>query len=269
MRNKPYAALFRIRIVNSIQYRVAALGGMATQVAWGFMLILALLAFYESDPASFPMTAQQAVSYIWMQQAFIMLFFIWFYDSSIFESIESGHVSYDLVRPMDLYSRWFTTTSANRIAMACLRCMPILLLGFVLPAPFRLVLPSSFLQLGAFVVSLLLSMMVVVSFSMLIYISAFFTINSRGVRIVAAVVGDFLAGGTVPIPFFPDNFRRVVELSPFGSMQNMPLLIFGGHFTGTEMLYRMGLQLFWVVALIAIGRLWLGCALRRVVVQGG
>ena len=264
-----YAALFRIRLVNSIQYRTAALAGIATQFAWGFMLILSFMAFYRSNPDSFPMTMQQTVSFIWMQQAFMSIFFLWFYDYSIFESVESGHISYDLVRPMDLYSRWFTSTSATRIANATLRCLPILLVGFILPQPFRIALPGSFIQIALFFISMMLSLGVVVAISMLVYISAFFTINCMGTRTIVAVAGDFLSGAVIPIPFFPDRFRRIVELSPFGAMQNLPLRIFNGNIYGMELLQAMILQIFWLVVLVAAGRLFMRRALKRVIAQGG
>jgi len=266
---KPYAALFRIRLVNSIQYRAAALGGIATQFAWGFMLILSFMAFYESNPAAFPMSLQQTVSFIWIQQAFLALFMTWAYDYTIFESIEGGHISYDLVRPMDLYSRWFTTSIASRLSMAALRCLPILAAGFLLPAPFRIVLPGNITQLGLFFVSMILGLGVVISVAMLVYVSAFYTLSAAGTRMMMAVGGDFLAGGIIPIPFFPDTFRRVVELSPFGAMQNMPLRIFNGHIYGAELWQGMALQVFWIVALVAVGRLLMRRALKRVVAQGG
>jgi len=136
-----------------------------------------------------------------------------------------------------------------------------------LPEPFRLVLPNEIGRLGLFFVSMLLSLGVVVSFSMLIYISAFYTINSMGTRV--AVAGDFLAGGYIPIPFFPDMLHTVVELSPFGAMQNMPLLIFSGHLTGDTMTRGLILQVFWLVFLVAVGHAMMGQALKKVVVQGG
>jgi len=52
---KKYVSLFRIRFINTIQYRAAAFAGMATQFAWGFMEILAFSAFYKADPGVFPM----------------------------------------------------------------------------------------------------------------------------------------------------------------------------------------------------------------------
>ena len=265
---RPYKALFRIRFTNSLQYRSAAIAGLVTQFGWGLMYVLGFSALYSSNPDAFPMTFQQTVSYIWMQQAFIALFFIWFYDNSIFEAIESGHIAYEMVRPMDLYSRWFTQTTANRLSRAVLRCFPILFVGFMLPEPFRLMFPDP-VRLGLFLISVLLSMGVVVCFSMLIYISAFSTINSLGTRIIVGVAGDFLAGGYIPIPFFPDTLRRLVELSPFGAMQNMPLLIYSGHLTGDGLVRGMLLQVFWLVTLLVIGRVWMKRALGKVIVQGG
>jgi ABC-2 type transport system permease protein len=264
-----YKALFRIRFTNSLQYRAAAIAGLVTQFAWGFMYILGFAAFYSANPYAFPMTFQQTVAYIWMQQAFVALFFIWMYDNSIFEAIESGQISYEMVRPMDLYGRWFTQTTANRLARAALRAIPIIVVAFVLPEPLRLVLPVEIVRIGLFFISMVLSLGVVVSFSMLIYISAFSTINSMGTRIVVGVAGDFLAGGYIPVPFFPDILRIIVELSPFGAMQNMPLLIFSGHLTGDALARGMLMQVFWLVVLVIAGKVLMGRSLKRVIVQGG
>ena len=266
---RPYVALFRVRMVNGIQYRVAALAGIATQFAWGFMLLLAFMAFYESNPHSFPMTMSQTVTFMWMQQAFLVLFMLWRYDNSIFESIEQGHIAYDLVRPMDLYSKWFTTNVAMRLSGMLLRCVPVLVVAFVLPPAFRITAPASVVQFLAFALSLALSLGVVVAFTMVIYVSAFYTINSQGTRTMAAIGGEFLAGAIIPIPFFPDHIRRIMELTPFGSMQNTPLLIFAGVTQGRDIVVSIALQVFWIVALVAVGRLIMGHALRRVITQGG
>ncbi|MCL2404975.1 MAG: ABC transporter permease [Defluviitaleaceae bacterium] len=266
---KPYLALFRIRFTNSLQYRAAAFAGLVTQFSFGFMFILAFAAFYRTNPDAFPMTFQQTVSYIWLQQAFLALFFLWFYENSIFESIESGSIAYEMVRPMDLYSRWYSVTAANRISRTVLRCAPLLVVALLLPHPYRLVIPGDIVQLGLFFLSMVLSLGVVLSLSMLVYISAFYTVNGAGTRLIIAVMSDFLSGGIIPIPFFPGTVRLVVELLPFGSMQNMPLLIFSGHIYGVAALRGIGLQIFWIVVLIIIGRLWMSRALKRVITQGG
>jgi len=264
-----YTAIFRMRFVNALQYRAAALAGMATQFAWGFMEIFAFAAFYRADPAAFPMAFSQTVSYIWMHQGFLALFMMWFWENDIADAIAEGSIAYEMVRPIDLYGRWFFQAAANRLARAALRCSPILLVAFLVPAPYRMGLPPSPGQLCLFLVSALLALGVVVAFSMLMYISLFYTLSPMGVRVIVAALSDFLAGAIVPLPFFPDPIRAVVELLPFAAMQNMPLRIYSGNIAGADALRGVALQAFWLAALTWIGRMGMGKALKKVVVQGG
>ena len=266
---KPYLAMFRIRFINALQYRAAALAGMATQFAWGFMEIFAFAAFYRANPDAFPMEFSQTVSYIWMQQAFLALFMMWFWENDIAAAITEGGVAYEMVRPVDLYSRWFCQASANRLARAALRCAPILILAFIVPEPYRMTLPPNAGQLLLFLLSALLALCVVVAFSMLMYISLFYTLSPMGVRIIVAVLSDFLAGATVPLPFFPEPVRAAAELLPFAAMQNMPLRIYSGNIAGTGALTGIALQVFWFAVLLFIGRLTMSRALQKVIVQGG
>ena len=117
--------------------------------------------------------------------------------------------------------------------------------------------------------SSLLALAVVVAFSMLIYISLFFTISPIGSRIIVAVFSDFLAGAILPLPFFPDPIRRVLELLPFAAMHNMPLRIYSGNIIGIDAVYGIALQLFWLAVLLICGRLFMAKALKKVIVQGG
>jgi ABC-2 type transport system permease protein len=266
---KKYLAIFRIRFINALQYRAAALAGMATQFAWGFMEIFAFTAFYRANPGAFPMEFSQTISYIWMQQAFLALFMMWFWENDIAAAITEGSTAYEMVRPIDLYSRWFCQASANRLARTVLRCAPILIVAFIVPEPYRMTLPPDAGQLFLFLFSLILSLGVVVAFSMLMYISLFYTLSPMGVRIIVAVLSDFLAGATVPLPFFPEPVRAVIELLPFASMQNMPLRIYSGNIAGTDALTGIALQVVWFVVLLFIGRLMMNRALKKVIVQGG
>jgi len=261
--------MFRLRFIYTLQYRAAAAAGLATQFAFGYMFILAFAAFYRADPAAFPMEFSQTVSYIWVQQAFLALFMTWFWENDIAAAITEGTIAYELVRPADLYSRWFTQAAANRLARAALRCSPILIIAFVMPEPYRMSLPPDAWQFALFIISTALALGVVVAFSMLIYISMFFTLSQVGLRNLIAVFTDFMAGAIVPLPFFPAPVRAVAELLPFAAMQNMPLRIYGGNITGGDAYAGIALQLFWLVALIVIGRVWMNRALNKVVVQGG
>ena len=266
---KKYLSFFRIKFVAGLQYRAAAWGGMVTQFFWGGMSLLMYWAFYQNGENSFPMTFPELSNYIWLQQAFLSLFAMWFFDSEIFDAITTGNIAYELCRPCSLYAMWFTKNTAIRLSKAVLRCLPILLIAAFLPAPFGITLPPDWLAGVLFLISLTLGLLVLVSFSMLIYISTFYTMSPQGIRLLAATLTDFLAGGIIPIPFFPENLQAVMNALPFASVQSTPFLIYSGHISGRHALQSIAVQLIWFAALTMIGLFCMSRALKKVVVQGG
>ena len=80
---------------------------------------------------------------------------------------------------------------------------------------------------------------------------------------------EFFAGAVIPLPFFPDGIRTVMELLPFASMQNVPLRIYSGDMMGNEIVKAIILQVVWLVILIAGGKALCACAEKKVCVQGG
>ena len=164
---------------------------------------------------------------------------------------------------------WFFKNMAVRLSRVVLRCFPILVVAVLLPKPYGVSLPQSVTAGLLFPLSLVLGFLVLVAFSMLIYISAFYTISPMGIRILATSAVEFLAGGVIPIPFFPAWLQPVMNALPFASMQNTPFLIYTGHIGGREALEAILLQGVWLVLLVGIGRVWIRHATRRVVLQGG
>lgn len=266
---KKYLSFFRMRFINGLQYRTAAYAGIATQFAWGAMNILLFHAFYRADSSAFPMTFPQTSAYIWLQQAFLSLYMVWFVDNDLFESISSGNIAYELTRPADIYFMWFARTAAGRFSKAALRFFPILAVAFFLPDPWRLTLPPTVMHGVLFLITSVLAVTIVVAFTMLVYISAFYTVSPKGVRTIVATLTEFFSGALVPLPFWPEKIRRVVEVLPFGAMQNLPLRIYSGQLYGDDLTIGIILQVFWSAVLIIGGYIWMRFALKRVVVQGG
>ena len=266
---KKYLSFFRIRFLCGLQYRAAALAGVVTQFAWGGMNVLLYHAFYRSNPAAFPMGVSQTSCYIWLQQAFMTLLFLWFLDNEIFENIRTGNIAYELARPMDLYGMWFVKNAAARLSRAVLRCLTILVVAAFVPYPFGLAPPADLAAFFLFLLTLLLGTVLVVAFCMLIYIATFYTMSPMGLRMVVLSFTELLTGALVPLPFFPDGLRQAVEYSPFGGMQDLPLRVYSGSLAGEELWLRLGLQIAWIAVLLALGRVWMRRALRRVAVQGG
>lgn len=266
---RAYLSLFRIRFISSIQYRAAALAGISTQFAWGFMLIFSYKAFYRSNPGAFSMDFSHLVSYIWLQQAFLNLFVNWIRDNDIIGAIRDGNISYELARPVGLYGKWYMQIAANRVARTLLRCFPLLIVAFILPEPIGLRLPPDLIHAAGFLASMLLALGVTTAYVLLVYSTAILTLSPYGLWVILMMLGDFLSGQLIPLTFFPGAARRVAELLPFAAMQNMPLRIYTGNITGTGILYGISFQCFWLLTLVTLGCLVMKKALTRVTVQGG
>ena len=266
---RKYLSFFRIRFTAGLQYRAAALAGVATQFFWGIMEIRMFTAFYRTDPSAFPMGMDAVSSYIWLQQATLTMFMMWIFDTSIFGEIKSGGVAVSLCRPCDIYSMWFAQNVSMRLSRVVMRAIPIFIVTAFLPQPYHISLPDDPVVFRMFLISMLLGFIVVISFSMLIYISTFYTLDERGTRLFVAMITEFCSGAVVPLPFLPDSVRRVLDLLPFASMQSTPFLIWGGSIGKSDALPAIALQLFWAAFLIIVGKLWMRSALKKVVLQGG
>jgi len=266
---KKYFAFFKMRFLMGLQYRAAALGGLLCQFFWGAMAILAFRAFYESDPAAFPMRFQDTSSYIWLQQALFLLISLNGLDGEFFSVIQNGNVAYELCRPVGVYPMWCARSAASRVSAALLRCWPTLLIAALIPAPYGLAAPQSVGMFFWFLLSLFLAVCVVTALGMIIYMITFHTISPRGVRLIAIAISDFCMGSVIPLPFFPDGIRRMMELLPFSSMADVPLRIYSGDLCGEEMLWKIALQAFWTVALVGIGKALERREMKYVVIQGG
>ncbi|MDD4774130.1 MAG: ABC-2 family transporter protein [Eubacteriales bacterium] len=266
---KKYLAFFRIRFINGLQYRAAAYAGMATQFAWGFMEILVYTVFHDTAPAAFPMEMGQLTSYIWLRQALLGLFMSWYYDRELLDMITSGNVAYEMCRPADIYTMWFAKNLATRCSRAALRCVPIFLVAGFLPGRFRLYPPAGAGALAMFCVSVTAGVLITVGLSMFVYATAFYTVSPLGMRIVAVNIIEFMSGGIIPLPFFPDGVFRVMRLLPFAATESTPFLIYSGALRGGDAGAAVALQFMWLVLITAGGKLYLDSSLRRLVIQGG
>lgn len=265
---KQYFSFFRMNFVCGLQYRVAALAGMSTQFFWGGMLILLYRTLSRQAPQLLPMDMQALSSYIWLQQATLALFML-SWDRTLFDAVRTGSVAYELLRPIDLYGMWTARNMSARLSRAALRALPIIVFAALLPEPYGLRLTVSFPVFLLFLLSMFLMLWVTVSVLMLCHAFSFFMEDANGLSMLIYALGDFFGGGLVPLPFFPDKLRKIAELSPFGSMANVPLRIFGGDIPVGEIPQALSLQLFWAIALTLAGCFIMHRGIRRCVVAGG
>lgn len=266
---KAYFSLFKMRLINGLQYRTAALAGIATQFFFGFTFIMVYEAFYQNASGNQPISLDQVIDYVWLQQAFLVLIALWFRDGEIFNHIMSGSVAYELCRPCGLYGFWYSKLIAQRLSGAFLRCLPLLVIVLLLPEPYRLSLPKDFTAFAVFIATLAMGLLVVVSISMLIHISVFITLSPMGSILMIGVLGEFLAGMTIPVPLMPEWMQKAAYFLPFRLAVDLPFRVYSGNIRTEEALASILIQLLWLVVLVLAGRIFLDRILKKAVVQGG
>lgn len=266
---KVYMAYFKIKFLNEIQYKVAAIAGALTQFAWGFMYIMLYTAFLKEGTSDYSIS--QMSTYIWLNQAFFALFNMWSIDKEILEQCRIGTVSMELVKPISLYNIWHSRTLCSKAAKALLRSIPILL---ICSMPFfgiyKISLPASLSAFIFSIITLVLSVGITLAYCMLMYIVVMKTVSSQGIRTAFDLVYDFCLGGLFPIPFMPGNVIKVLKFTPFYYTQNVSSNIYNGYISGNrEIIKIIMIQLVWLVLMTWIGKRIMKRQIRKIEVNGG
>lgn len=265
---KTYFSFFRMRFLTLLQYRTAALAGVATQFVFGMMYVLVMHAFYSSADAPAPMELSQTVTYIWLGQAFLGVL-PWSVDREISDSVLTGKVAYELTRPIDLYSMWFMRTLAFRTAPTLLKSVPQFIITLLfLPGEYAMTIPgvqSFFAWLSAFIFAIILSTAITNFMQSLIM----FTVRSEGLLRFLPTFITFMSGMIVPLRFFPDWAQTFMRLQPFSGVMDLPSQLFCGSLAPGSAAWVIPLQIFWIIVFVASGRALMKMGIRRVAIAGG
>ena len=262
---RPYIAVVSARFRMLLQYRAAAAAGFGCQLFWGLIRVMIFDAFYRSSTAEQPMTFGQAVTYIWLTQALIRIL-PWRPDDDIAAMIRTGNVAYELLRPADLYTLWYSRAIANATAPTLLRCLPMFILAYFL---FDMQLPASPGCAAAWAVAIITAVLLAAAISTLQAITLFWTISADGMAALIMTAVCIFSGMIIPLPLFPDWAQPILNFLPFRGLMDTPLQLYLGNMSLSDGIWGIGNQLAWTFGLIVFGRILLGRGLRRLVVQGG
>lgn len=268
-----YGAVIIARYRTLLQYRAAAFAGLVTQLFWGAIRLMVLLAFFELAPDNQPMTIAQIAAYVWLGQALLAIF-PWNVDSEIAEMIRSGSVAYELTRPLDLYWFWFARTIALRTAPTTLRCLPMIVFAmWIMPAmgldKWALPPPADWVAGIGFLVSQILGLLLACAMTMLMHVVLMWSLSGDGINRIFPSIALVLSGNILPLPLFPEWMQDFLEWQPFQGLVDVPFRIYGGDIAGLDILFELIQQTVWTTLFIAWGYWALARVNQRLVVQGG
>jgi ABC-2 type transport system permease protein len=245
-------------------YPWATAAGVFTNTIFGFLFAFVQLAIYRHRTNVGGFDSADAVTYVWVAQSMIMTVYVFSWWELAWR-IRDGSIVTDLLRPLDPQRYWLAYDLGRAPYHFLFRGLPPFLLGALV---FRLHYPSP-LDGALFLVSLTLAVVVSFGFRFIYNAVAFWLLDFRGVVTLSTTVVVFFSGMAIPIRYFPHVLRELCYALPFGSIIQTPVDIWLGKRHGLVLAGMLALQVFWALALLAIGHILLARATRKLVVQGG
>jgi len=262
---KPIRAIFGARFRGLLQYRTAAVAGLTTQFFWGLIRIMIFDAFYRSTTVHQPMEYSQVVAYIWLGQAFFALLPQWM-DPEIQESLKTGTVAYEMLRPVGLYELWFARNLASRTAPVVLRATPMLIVAVLF---LGMGLPVSWTAGMAFAVAMLGAALLSAALATLMTTTLLWTVSGEGAWHILSLCMWLFSGTLLPLPFFPDWLQPFINALPFRGLMDVPFRIWSGNIPPSAIIPNLISVFCWIAVIIGLGRFLVHRGTGKLVVQGG
>jgi ABC-2 type transport system permease protein len=270
---KTYWALFRTEFQQHLQYRITALAGAVTNVAFGFFRLFLLTAFYGASQGKQPMELRDLYSYLWFGQVLFGVLPLTGMVGGDAEEIRSGAVAYRLTRPVSLYGFYFARVIGQRVTALCSRSLiQVLILFALLPllglSRYGMGLPYwRFFHL--LLLSLFLTILLSAAIQSLIYMTGFWTISTRGTANLAYAVIALFSGLLVPLAFFPGALRIAADVLPFRGVYDTPARLYSGTLTLRQALEGLGHQAAWLALILGLGAFLARRGTAKLEVAGG
>ena len=263
---RPYLRLVVAGFRQQSAYRLAALAGLVANATFGFLKVAILFATVEAAGGELNGYDVGTMSaYVWLSQGLLGSVNL-FGRTEMAERIRTGDVVVDFLRPLDVHVAAIAMDVGRGLFSLLPRGLPSVLIGAVVVGMTMPTSPWPYL-LGSF--SVLLGITVSAATVYLVAATGFWLVETRGVALVYMVVSGFLAGLFVPIAIFPEPLFWLATATPFPSMMMYPVDVLSGRVVGLASLGLVGLQVAWLVLVVALGQLMTRRGRRRLEVQGG
>ena len=267
MKLKKYLALTRAGIMETLQFRLSFVVMVIGNLLYLIVVYFLWDAIYESAGTDVVngMTFTDTLIYLVLATAlfnFMEMYAVW----EIGRNIQSGKIVLDLLKPMEYRKYLFWSFSGSFISKFLLTFLPTFIAVALVTHG---AIPMG-INLLYFVLSVVMAVSINYSIDFIVGTICLYTESIWGINIMKQVIVLLLSGATIPLAFFPDTLRTVVNYLPFQSIYNAPLtLLLDGAPTAETVLTTLGTQLIWCIAMMIVSKLFWKVSLRQITVNGG
>ncbi len=267
MKLKKYLTLTRAGIIESLHFRTGLIVMVIGNILYLTLVFFLWKAIYASAGTETVngLTFHDTLIYLVLATAlfnFMEMYTVW----EIGRNIQSGKIVLDLLRPMSYRSYLFWSYSGGFVTQFFTTFLPTFIVVAVLTHG---AVPIG-INLLWFALSVILAVIINFSIDFMVGTICLFTESIWGINIMKQVIVLLLSGATIPLAFFPDSLRKVVDCLPFQSIYNAPLtILLKSDPSVADVLPTLAVQLFWAVVMTIAGCLFWKRSLRQITVNGG
>jgi ABC-2 type transport system permease protein len=188
-------------------------------------------------------------------------------DYQISEEIRNGLINQFLLKPINYFLYRFSIFVAARMVSGALVFLPL-----IVALPFigsYLTFPLDGWRFAFAVPALLLSAMIQFSIAYCFGLLTFWFLEIQGFVILSMAVETVLGGQIFPLDLLPAWLFRIAQFLPFYYQMYFPGAIITGRIDFAQALQGLGIQVGWVLALLALNQLLWVRGLRRHTAVGG
>jgi ABC-2 type transport system permease protein len=260
-----YLEVARKSFQRQLSYRTANLAGIAVNFFFTCLrvFIFTSVVAYRSQVAGYSLS--QIIAYMCLTEALMMTTGV-ISGSELMDSVMTGRVAMDLVRPWDFFLYWLSRNLGRAVYFALYRALPLFVLSSIV---FGLELPANWAITGLFLISLCLAVLVSSLIGFLVNFASMWTTDARGVAGIAMTLVWFFSGMLLPPEFLPRWLRSVVWWLPFQAQLYAPVMVYLGPVGTLGRWQLMLLQALWSLLLIGFAKAMIGAGRRKLTVQGG
>lgn len=264
---KKCRAVLRGSIMQSLSFRVSTLLRMIGNLVYLLIIYYLWKAIFDSSPADTVngMTFYDTMIYLVLAAAmfnFMDAFVVW----QVGDDYQTGQIVLYLTKPMGYQPFLFFFKMGNCLISFFTTFLPtFIIVYFVTEGSIALGISLLF-----FVISILLAIGVNFCIDFFVGTICFYTQSVWGVNIMKEVVVSLLSGATIPLAFFPEMFRKIVDFLPFQAIYHVPLHILTDKTMQLQdYAVSLGIQMFWLVVMLGISKLFWRISVRKLTVNGG
>lgn len=234
----------------------------------GFIAIFVQIALWKAlyeNGFNQTTTLADAITYTLINSFFIKRCFI-YVSKSISDSIYSGNIEIDLIRPVSLKEMATMQSIGHNLFNLCSFSFPIILVTIIM---YGIKGPKGIGSLLCAVITAVLGQIIFWLFECILGYTAFWLKANWYLAYIELAVMSILGGTTIPIWFYPEWLQSICNYLPFKYVGYESIYIYLYGSSSLEFLKTISIQLIWILLLLIMEKIiWLR-AVRKTEVFGG